>query len=61
MSKHHHLEFCASSPTPTDKQIAAIETAMGAKLPSEFKAFLRTANGAFLDYTVEVQTPSRPD
>lgn len=54
MSRYRHLEFSASSPAPTDKEIAAIESRLGAKLPHEFKAFLHAANGAYLDYWIEV-------
>ena len=56
MSRYRHLEFSADSPAPTDQEIAAIESAVGAKLPHELRTFLRDANGARLDYWIRVQT-----
>ncbi len=56
MSKYRHLEFSADSPAPTDKEIAAIESVLGARLPHDFRAFLRAANGARLNYWIPVQT-----
>jgi len=58
VSRYRHLEFSADSPAPTDKQVAAIESLLGAKLPVEFKGFLRAANGAYLPYWLEFRTPS---
>ncbi len=57
MSRYRHLEFSADSPAPTPKEIVAIESILGAKLPRDFKQFLRAANGAPLYYSIEVQTP----
>jgi hypothetical protein len=54
--KYHHLEFSASSPAPTSKEIAAIEAAVGAPLPPDFKAFLNAANGATIPYAINLKT-----
>jgi cell wall assembly regulator SMI1 len=54
--RYRHLEFSASSPAPASREIAAIEAAVGAKLPSDFKAFLRDANGATLPYAIHLKT-----
>jgi cell wall assembly regulator SMI1 len=61
VSRYRQLEFLADSPAPTDQQLTAIERQLGAKLPQDFKAFLRVANGVYLDYSIEVPTPSGPE
>jgi len=50
------VEFQSFGRGPTDKEIKAIESAVGARLPREFKTFLRDANGAEIPYAIFVDT-----
>ena len=60
LDRFPHLEVDAPKAPPTGEEIAAIETAVGVKLPPELLGFLAAANGGKLDYTFEVPTESRP-
>jgi len=42
---------------PTEAEIAALEGEIGAELPTDFKDFLKVANGGHLEYEVEVDHP----
>jgi cell wall assembly regulator SMI1 len=59
--RYRHLEFSASSPAPTPKEISAIEALLGAPLPQDFKDFLKAANGATLPYSINVCTEEVDD
>ncbi len=54
------LQVDAPRAAPTDEEIAAIETAVGEKLPLDLLAFLAGANGGKLDYTFEHPTEAGP-
>ncbi|HKD29528.1 MAG TPA: SMI1/KNR4 family protein [Xanthobacteraceae bacterium] len=56
--RHRHLAIERAKPAPTDIQLAAIETLLGANLPACFRDFLRVANGGYLQYVVDVPTGS---
>ena len=43
--RYRHLAIERVRPTPTDSQLAAIETLLGANLPASFRDFLLVANG----------------
>ena len=49
-----HLVFSGAKPPPTPRQIAAIEELVGAELPDSFLDFFRVANGAYLDFIIDV-------
>ena len=53
-SRYRHLAIEGAKPAPTDSQLAAIETLLGARLPASFRDFLRVANGGSLAYVVDV-------
>jgi hypothetical protein len=57
-SHSRHLAIERAKPAPSDTQLAAIETLLGAKLPASFRDFLRVANGGYLEYVVDVPTGS---
>jgi len=59
-ASYPHLEVDAPKAPPTDEEIAAIESAVGEKLPSDLIEFLAAANGGKLDYTFELRTETRP-
>jgi cell wall assembly regulator SMI1 len=54
--KFRGVEYLASSGAPTQKELAAIESAVGARLPAEFRKFLHDANGATIPYAIYVKT-----
>jgi hypothetical protein len=56
VSRYRHLAILDAKRAPTDTQLAAIETLLGAKLPTSFRDFLRVANGGYLGYFVDVPT-----
>jgi hypothetical protein len=59
--KYRHLEFSAACAKPTHKELVALEELAGAPLPSDFKEFLRRANGAYLyDYDIDIIRPEGP-
>jgi cell wall assembly regulator SMI1 len=60
LDRHPHLEVEAPKPPPTEEEIAAIEGAVGEKLPSDLLEFLSVANGGKLDYTFELPTEAGP-
>jgi len=60
LDRFPHLEIDAPKGPPADEEIAEIESAVGAKLPSELLDFLAAANGGKLDYTFELPTEARP-
>ncbi|MBK9089532.1 MAG: SMI1/KNR4 family protein [Holophagales bacterium] len=60
LDRFPHLEVDAPRSPPTDEEIAAIETAVGEKLPADLLDFLAAANGGKLDYTFELPTEFRP-
>src|SRR5262249_53850950 len=53
-SRYGPLAIERAKPAPTDSQLAAIETLLGARLPASFRDFLRVANGGSLAYVVDV-------
>jgi hypothetical protein len=53
-TKFRHLAIERTKPPPTEGQILAIETLLGAPLPASFRDFLQVANGGYLDYVVDV-------
>ena len=55
-SRYRHLAIERAQPAPTDAQLAAIETLLGANLPTSFRDFLRVANSGYLQYVVDVPT-----
>jgi hypothetical protein len=57
-SRYRHLAIERAKPAPTDTQLAAIETLLGANLPASFPDFLRAAKGGYLRYVVDVPTGS---
>jgi cell wall assembly regulator SMI1 len=59
--RYRHLEIAHAGPKPTDKEIAAIEAAVGAKLPNDFKVFLKTANGATIPCSINLKTDEVDD
>lgn len=54
MRRFQHLVVEQVRPAPTEKQISAIENLLGTTLPDCFIEFLDVANGAYLDYVVDV-------
>jgi cell wall assembly regulator SMI1 len=56
LANYRHLEFESEAPPPTSEEIAAIESELGSVLPSDFREFLEVANGAYLDYSIDVRT-----
>ncbi|MBI5446636.1 MAG: SMI1/KNR4 family protein [Deltaproteobacteria bacterium] len=60
LDRYPHLEVDDPKAPPTGEEIAAIEEAVGARLPSELLDFLAVANGGKLDYTFELPTEDRP-
>jgi hypothetical protein len=60
LARFPHLEVDAPKAPPTDEEIAAIQRAVGEKLPSDLLDFLAVANGGKLDYIFELPTESRP-
>lgn len=59
--RYRHLEISHGGSKPTDKEVKAIEAAVGAKLPFEFKAFLAAANGATVPYSVNARSVDSDD
>lgn len=59
--KYRHREIFHGGSKPRDKEIKAIEAAVGAKLPPEFRAFLAAANGATLPYSVNARSVGSDD
>jgi hypothetical protein len=57
-SRYRHLAVEQAKPAPTELQLAAIETLLGANLPASFRDFLRVANGGYLPYSIDVPTGS---
>jgi cell wall assembly regulator SMI1 len=57
MANYRHLEFESEALPPTPEEIAAIESQLGSVLPSDFREFLQVANGAYVDYSIDVRTP----
>lgn len=55
-----HLEIDSPKAPPTAEEVAAIEEAAGAKLPTALLDFLSAANGGKLDYTFELATEAGP-
>jgi hypothetical protein len=55
-SRYRHLLIEPGEAPPTADEIAAIEAALGAALPTDFRAFLDVANGGYLEYVVDVPT-----
>ena len=53
-SRFRHLALERAKPAPTAAEIAAIETLLGAKLPNSFREFLEVANGASMEYFVDI-------
>ena len=41
-------------PSPSTDQIGAIEALLGVALPASFKEFLNVANGAYLEYVIDI-------
>lgn len=60
LARFPHLEVDAPKAPPTEEEIAAIQGAVGEKLPSDLLDFLAVANGGKLDYIFELPTESRP-
>ncbi len=54
MSTYRHLVVEDALPPPTGAELAALERELGAALPPSFVAFLREANGGWLDYAFDV-------
>jgi SMI1 / KNR4 family (SUKH-1) len=59
--RYRHLEISHGGSKPTDKELKAIEAAVGAKLPPDFKAFLAAANGATIPYSVNAKSVDSDD
>ena len=59
--RYRHLEISHGGSKPADKELKAIEAAVGAKLPSDFKAFLAAANGATIPYSVNAKRVDSDD
>jgi hypothetical protein len=55
-----HLEIDSPKAPPTEEEVAAIEEAVGGKLPAALLDFLAVANGGKLDYTFELPTEAGP-
>lgn len=55
-ARYRHLAIDRVEPPPTAEELAAIEHAVGTKLPAAFRDFLAVANGGQLDYEVDVPT-----
>jgi hypothetical protein len=53
-SRYRHLAIDRAKPAPTALQFTAIEKLLGARLPSSFRAFLKVANGAYVEYMIDV-------
>ncbi len=54
MTRFRHLEIEDPLDPPTAEELAAVEEAVGARLPGPFVEFLATANGGRLDYSFDV-------
>lgn len=59
--RYRHLEISHGGSKPTDKELKAIEAAVGAKLPPDFKVFLAAANGATIPYSVNAKSVDSDD
>jgi hypothetical protein len=55
-TRYRHLVIDEAHSPPTDTQVAAIETTLGATLPESFRNFLSVANGGYLEYCIDVPT-----
>lgn len=53
-TRFRHLAIERAKPAPTEGELAAIESLLGASLPASFREFLRVANGGYLEYVVDV-------
>jgi hypothetical protein len=54
-TRFRNLAVYDPQPPPTDAEIEAIENALTARLPEDFKHFLAVANGGHIEYEVEVE------
>ena len=53
-TQFRHLAIERAKPAPTEAQVAAIESLLGASLPASFREFLQAANGGYLEYVLDV-------
>lgn len=53
-ARFRHLAIERAKPPPTREQLAVIEDLLGAPLPVSFREFLQVANGAYLEYVIDV-------
>ena len=53
-SRFRHLAIEGARPAPTPGELEAIETLLGAELPTAFRSYLEVANGGYLEYAVDV-------
>lgn len=60
LHRYPHLEVDAPKAPPTEEELSAIESAVGAKLPPDLLELLAGANGGKLDYVFELPTEARP-
>ncbi|WP_028693607.1 SMI1/KNR4 family protein [Pseudomonas cremoricolorata] len=52
MTQYRGLLFEDAQQAPSDEAIATLETRLGARLPEDYRAFLRACNGATFEYDV---------
>lgn len=50
--KYRNLLFEDTNPPASDAEISAVERELGGSLPDDYKAFLRSCNGGYLDYDI---------
>lgn len=56
-TRFRHLAIEQAKAAPTEEQLAAMEGLLGVGLPTSFREFLTVANGAYIDYVVDVPLP----
>lgn len=58
MTEYRGLILEDTQPGASDDAIAQLQVHLGLPLPADYREFLKTCNGAYVDYDVEVAMPS---
>lgn len=53
-SRFRHLAIEGAEPAPTEGELRAVESLLGARLPESFRDFLQVANGGNVEYVIDV-------
>lgn len=53
--KYRNLLFDDTNPPASDADISAVECELGVSLPDDYKAFLTSCNGGYLDYDILIR------